>query len=452
MQQNYDDKLFAYEDFNNKTLEGALDTYNQLTQDWLGALSEAATAEEVALINNYYTPMIQAAGQTVDYIMGRNNELTQNFDVNNNEIATSLADTAYGAVTNYETIGEAMDALDVAIEEATESIIGSLQSMDEEQLALAESVGVTEPQVEELINNARDAVDEVHVAVAGDGTDEHPGIAKDFDDEFNGALNTLSAFYVKSGPIINNIINEVGKITHKVNEVIDAYSRLNNTPIVTPDLSGPIGAFRALEAAANAAAAAAAAAASAGAGVGGGGGNSGVETHGASKGGGGCFKAGTKITMADGSYKNIEEIQVGDNIISYDELTKEFKTDIVTNIFIHSNIKTIVKIYLSNNNILYTTPNHPLLSTKGWKSLDIIGALFIHGVFTTIMKNNDELVGINKNLKIINIEQNNNLDNIPMYNLSTKNYHTYLVDNLIAHNKIATQEMLAVDTGGLMDA
>ena len=83
-QQNYDDKLYAYEDFNNSTLNSALDTYNQLTEEWLNALNNAATEEEVALINNFYTPMIEAARATVDYIMQRNNELTENFNVNDN--------------------------------------------------------------------------------------------------------------------------------------------------------------------------------------------------------------------------------------------------------------------------------------------------------------------------------------------------------------------------------
>ena len=447
LQQNYDDKLFAYEDFNNKTLEGALDTYNQLTQDWLGALSEAATAEEVALINNYYTPMIQAAGQTVDYIMGRNNELTQNFDVNNNEIATSLADTAYGAVTNYETIGEAMDALDVAIEEATESIIDSLQSMDEEQLALAESVGVTEPQVEELINNARDAVDEVHVAVAGDGTDEHPGIAKDFDDEFNGALNTLSAFYVKSGPIINNIINEVGKITHKVNEVIDAYSRLNNTPIVTPDLSGPIGAFRQLEAAANAAAAAAAAAASAGTGVGGGGGDDGGSRKGAHY--GGCFDKGTKITMSDGSIKNIEDIVIGDEVIAYNENTKCFEPRKVVKSYVHHNTPAIMDVYFENGETLGITPGHPMLSTNGWKSRDLLNSLLEHNTVATWLEINDEIINLyNDKVKIIDIIPRKIGSNYDTYNIEVETCHTYVAGGMVVHNVKAPATMTAMASGG----
>src|SRR5262245_2400686 len=41
----------------------------------------------------------------------------------------------------------------------------------------------------------------------------------------------------------------------------------------------------------------------------------------------GCFLAGTPITMADGTTKPIEEIQVGDVVLAYDKVTGEMKPD-----------------------------------------------------------------------------------------------------------------------------
>ena len=35
-----------------------------------------------------------------------------------------------------------------------------------------------------------------------------------------------------------------------------------------------------------------------------------------------CFVAGTQITMVDGSFKNIEEVQIGDEVITLNEETK----------------------------------------------------------------------------------------------------------------------------------
>ena len=43
-------------------------------------------------------------------------------------------------------------------------------------------------------------------------------------------------------------------------------------------------------------------------------------------GGTSCFPAGTKILMADGTYKNIEDVKVGDEIESYDLVAGELTT------------------------------------------------------------------------------------------------------------------------------
>ena len=40
---------------------------------------------------------------------------------------------------------------------------------------------------------------------------------------------------------------------------------------------------------------------------------------------GSCFKAGTKVRMADGSEKNIEDVQIGDQVMSYNETTNEIE-------------------------------------------------------------------------------------------------------------------------------
>ena len=42
-----------------------------------------------------------------------------------------------------------------------------------------------------------------------------------------------------------------------------------------------------------------------------------------------CFKKDTQIVMADQSTKNIQDIQIGDKIISYNTATNSFTTDIV---------------------------------------------------------------------------------------------------------------------------
>ena len=52
--------------------------------------------------------------------------------------------------------------------------------------------------------------------------------------------------------------------------------------------------------------------------------------------GGGCFAKGTEILMADGSYKKIEDIKVGDYIRTFSHETGQFENQFITYIPYHS--------------------------------------------------------------------------------------------------------------------
>lgn len=82
-----------------------------------------------------------------------------------------------------------------------------------------------------------------------------------------------------------------------------------------------------------------------------------------------CFIAGTQILMADGTAKNIEDIQPDDKVISYNiETGKDYST-IVKKLILNPYSKHMAKIKLSNGNILEMTDYHPLYTHKGWASL-----------------------------------------------------------------------------------
>lgn len=248
---DYNDKLFAYEDYNQKTLESAQDTLLNLQNEYLEALKNARDEAEVQALQAYYEPMIEHQRNMVDYMLMRNNELADNFNVNADEVATKLDDTVYGVTTGFDSMDKAMATFDEAMRIAKDNVITHLQEMDAEQIALANSVGITAPEVEQKLDDIEQGVKDVHTAVAGDGTDENPGIAKDFDNEFNDALDTLKGFHETMGPIIDGIVEDIGKINNKVTEVISAYSELSGVTITPPDLSGAIGAMNALKAAAD---------------------------------------------------------------------------------------------------------------------------------------------------------------------------------------------------------
>lgn len=83
---------------------------------------------------------------------------------------------------------------------------------------------------------------------------------------------------------------------------------------------------------------------------------------------GGCLTAGHKVWMADGSSKNIEDIQVGDSVVTLDghfDVAKTFTFD----------DKEVFEIELSNGETIQATGEHKFLTLKSdnslaWKALD----------------------------------------------------------------------------------
>ena len=80
-----------------------------------------------------------------------------------------------------------------------------------------------------------------------------------------------------------------------------------------------------------------------------------------------CLASGTKITMADGSYKNIENIKVGDPVTSYKVETKEHTTSKVDKVIKRKDPLVII------NNTLRAAPDEPVYLADGSikQSIDI---------------------------------------------------------------------------------
>ncbi len=138
-----------------------------------------------------------------------------------------------------------------------------------------------------------------------------------------------------------------------------------------------------------------------------------------------CFLAGTMIEMADGSLKNIEDIQKGEEVSSYDVITSEWKTGIVTEVFHHTPEK-MTDYYLIINNDLGVTPNHPVMVDGVW--IDA-GELEIGDVFGGNIISSIERV----------------YTRVPTYNFEVEPYHTYNVvwgefAKSIVHNPDYTPE------------
>lgn len=161
---------------------------------------------------------------------------------------------------------------------------------------------------------------------------------------------------------------------------------------------------------------------------------------------GGCFAPDTKVLMADLTEKEIQYIKLGDMVMSYDEVSQVFMPKRVTKIYPHYNTPKIVKIIFQDNIAIELTPGHPILSQFGWRSLDTLNSLFEHGVVAKELQYNDIILGYNNNYSIQSIQEVNIGNNYTSYNLEVEDYHTFITNGIIAHNKKVNLGIF--DTGG----
>ncbi|OGB90061.1 hypothetical protein A2625_01850 [candidate division WOR-1 bacterium RIFCSPHIGHO2_01_FULL_53_15] len=132
---------------------------------------------------------------------------------------------------------------------------------------------------------------------------------------------------------------------------------------------------------------------------------------------GGCFAAGTKILMGDGSYKNIEDVKAGDDILTRkSDIVPILVKDVVEKTFVHD-----VNGCLTINGRIKVTPGHRIFINKSWKTAGeaVLGDIFLD-------KNNNEVV-------VNSLEYNPG--RLKVYNLKTNDRHTYFAEDVYVHNQ-----------------
>lgn len=164
------------------------------------------------------------------------------------------------------------------------------------------------------------------------------------------------------------------------------------------------------------------------------------------KGSGGCFVEGTQITMADGSIKLIENVNIGDMLIGKDgqhNTVLEYLRPMLGN-------RTLIAF---NGGVPFITDDHPVLMKDGsWKSVDPdatlsryvkltdrnIGQLIVGDIIAT-----PDGMGF----EVTSIEHHQDREDLQLYNFSLDGNHTYVANNLVVHNKcfVAGTEVLLED-------
>ena len=149
-----------------------------------------------------------------------------------------------------------------------------------------------------------------------------------------------------------------------------------------------------------------------------------------------CFKAGTKITMANGSKKNIEDIQIGDMV--HTGFGNNYKP--VTDLLSHEAEDTW-KLEIEDCGIIYTTEDHPFYTpmsfrkAKGLRPGDVVCVL-----------NKDNYTFTFK--RVLKSEPAG--EKYTVYNLTVEHFHSFVANDIIVHNCGGNGEMLSVDPDGFL--
>jgi len=149
---------------------------------------------------------------------------------------------------------------------------------------------------------------------------------------------------------------------------------------------------------------------------------------------GSCFIAGTKVTMADGTLKNIEDIKVGDKVKGHKDDNEVIKLD--------PTLLANRKLYSFNNNDHYFfTSEHPFMTEEGWKSVKPEktkerDGIELYNQLEGELKIGDKLVTDKGLIEITDIKSKEiNKPDMPLYNFNVSNDNSYIADDYVVHNK-----------------
>ncbi len=134
----------------------------------------------------------------------------------------------------------------------------------------------------------------------------------------------------------------------------------------------------------------------------------------------GCFLSGTKVLMADGSYKNIEQVKGGEWIVSYDTENNLKTISKVAHSLVHEDVEGYVII----NGELEVTSNHPVwvVNRQEWIKVHAIelGDILLDS-------NGQEII-------VISLEDINGVNTV--YNIEVEgDYNNYFAEDILVHNK-----------------
>jgi hypothetical protein len=149
-----------------------------------------------------------------------------------------------------------------------------------------------------------------------------------------------------------------------------------------------------------------------------------------------CFVAGTPITMADGTTKAIELIEVNDEIKNYDFDTKEIKVGKVLSIDTPTHAD-IIEISFGNKKTKNTFDHPYWVVEKGWSSYKPQWTEKRYNIKSEQLEVGDKCLELQGNkiveTNITDIQED--INPVQTYSLGVETHYNYFANDMLVHNK-----------------
>ena len=135
-----------------------------------------------------------------------------------------------------------------------------------------------------------------------------------------------------------------------------------------------------------------------------------------------CFIAGTEITLANGDVKNIEDVIVGEEVLTYNEDKKETEAGVVGDLKKHE-VDSVIRLTLDNENVIVTTAEHPFyVLDGGWIKAGELQPL-------DVCLKEDGKESLISSVEVL--EEKHEVFNL----LSVSENHNFFANGILVHNK-----------------
>jgi hypothetical protein len=141
-----------------------------------------------------------------------------------------------------------------------------------------------------------------------------------------------------------------------------------------------------------------------------------------------CFACGTFVRMGSGSIKQIERLQVGDRVVSFDFSLGKIVSAIVEKLATHVN-ERCRRIMMRNGVTLRVTDHHPIYAANGGPLRLVEAACVRPGDALYWLDSNGRL----ETVRIARVEIEDEAQTV--YDVMVDGHHNFFVEELLVHNK-----------------